>query len=62
MSGTRSKGTTSGWLAIHFWLWPLLISIGFGMYAAAQSRSETGPELIRQSVANELASEFVTQN
>lgn len=62
MPGTRIKGTTSGWLAIQFWLWPLFIYIGFGIYAAAQSRTETGPELIRQSVANELASNFVTQN
>ena len=62
MSGTRIKGTTIGWLAILFWLWPLLISICFARFAAAQSRTQTGPELIRQSVANELASDFVTQN
>ena len=62
MSGTRIKGTTGGWLPILFWLWPLLISICFARFAAAQSRTQTGPELIRQSVANELASDFVTQN
>ena len=62
MSGTRIKGTTIGWLPILFWLWPLLISICFARFAAAQSRTQTGPELIRQSVANELASDFVTQN
>ena len=62
MSGTRIKGTRLGWLPILFWLWPLLIAIGFERFAAAQSRTQTGPELIRQSVANELASDFVTQN
>jgi hypothetical protein len=62
MSGTRIKGTTLGWLPILFWLWPLLISICFLTFAAAQSRSQTGPELIRQSIANELASDLVTQN
>jgi len=62
MFGTTLKGTPRGWLPMHFWLWPLLISICFGMHGAAQSGTETGPELIRQSVANEVASTFVTQN
>jgi hypothetical protein len=62
MSATGIKGTTIGWLPIHFWLWLLLISICFARFAAAQSRTQTGPELVRQSVANELASDFVTQN
>src|SRR6516225_6127418 len=62
MSGTRVKGTTIGWLPILFCLRPLLISICFASFAAAQSRTQAGPELIRQSVANELASDFVTQN
>lgn len=62
MFGPRIKGTPRGWLRMHFWLWPLLFSVCFGMHGAAQSGTETGPELIRQSVANEVASTFLTQN